>query len=137
MKTLEPLHLDDVLRDFYAAEMPAPWPALKPPADVLPLPKRAARPAWLRKFSRLAFAASVAVLLIGYLALASLFPRDPASRLPRGEHISPVPGPRKSADRVQTPATNAPQRNPTTNTRLEVIADPIPGGFIFTPGTRP
>ena len=71
-------NIDETLRDFYRSEMPDPWPTMRAPARTLPMPKRTARPVWLRSLSRLAVAASIALLLVGYLALASLFPRDNA-----------------------------------------------------------
>src|SRR5262245_55934618 len=79
---LPPGDLDAALRAFFAAEMPAPWPPFRPPAAVLPFPARRPAPArrpW--RGSRLALAASVALLALGALALpARLDPsrvRDP------------------------------------------------------------
>ena len=68
--------IDQTLRDFYRAEMPSPWPTMRAPARTLPMPRRSAKPAWMRSLSRLAVAACIALLLIGYLAVASLFPRE-------------------------------------------------------------
>lgn len=136
MKTLQPRPVDELLRDFYRAEVPAPWPALTPPADVLPLPRRASRPSWLRKGIRLAVAASVALFLVGYLALASLFPREHPIGVPEGKHIGPLDGPRKRGDRIQSPSPAGDPQRGQSPSKLELIADPIPGGFIFTPGNR-
>src|SRR5262245_38770023 len=70
MKTLHSRNLDDVLRDFYRSEMPAPWPALEAPAPA-PTPVKKPQRVRFRAISRLALAAAVAFLLIGYLAFAS------------------------------------------------------------------
>src|SRR3954471_1739881 len=59
--------LDGLLRAFYRAQLPSPWPALKAPP-----PPAARRPApgprgWPLLRSRLALAASVALLVLGSL----------------------------------------------------------------------
>jgi hypothetical protein len=61
--------IDRLLRAFYRAELPSPWPELKLPA----LP--AARPAVRRSLlpSRLALAASVLLLVLGSWLLADSF----------------------------------------------------------------
>lgn len=61
--------IDRLLRAFYRAELPSPWPELKLPAGP------AARPAvrWSLLRSRLALAASVLVLLLGSWLLADSF----------------------------------------------------------------
>jgi len=66
--------LDLMLRDFFQAEMPNPWPAFEGPPATLPLPVRGrsagrsvGRSVWR---SRLALAASVALLLAGPLLLS-------------------------------------------------------------------
>jgi hypothetical protein len=67
--------LDGLLRAFFRTETPNPWPLFQPTAarqDVLPLRPR--RSALLR--SRLALAASVALIVLGSWFLAQL-PRDP------------------------------------------------------------
>jgi hypothetical protein len=64
-KSLQPGdNLDNLLRAFYQAEMPNPWPSLEAPAR----PARKGRRTLLR--SRLALAASVALLISGLLFLA-------------------------------------------------------------------
>jgi hypothetical protein len=60
-----PEPFDNLLRGFFRAEMPEPWPTMKHPEPrILPFvrPQRASRFASTR--SRLALAASVAVLLV-------------------------------------------------------------------------
>ena len=64
---------EDLLRAFFRAEMPEPWPELKRPEPrVLPFvrPQRASRFAGTR--SRLALAASVAILLVGSWSLSGM-----------------------------------------------------------------
>jgi hypothetical protein len=66
--------LDGLLRAFYQAELPHPWPSPEVPAlrnDVLPLRSPLRRFPMLR--SRLALAASVALLVAGPLALSAYF----------------------------------------------------------------
>jgi hypothetical protein len=66
--------LDGLLRAFYQAELPHPWPSPEVPAlrnDVLPLRSSLRRFPMLR--SRLALAASVAFLVAGPLALSAYF----------------------------------------------------------------
>lgn len=71
--------IDQVLRDYYRAEMPEPFPAC-------PTPRRASVPSRSWQVARWAVAASVALLLAGYLTLAGFFPRE-SSRLDRGREI--------------------------------------------------
>jgi hypothetical protein len=71
--------IDGLLRAFYRAQVPHPWPAWKAPAagprtvPVLPAP----RPALWR--SRFALAASVALLALSSLFLPGKAPREPQS----------------------------------------------------------
>jgi hypothetical protein len=101
-----------MLRAFFRAEMPDPWPL--PPATELPCHLAVERP-WWKRTGRVALAASVGLILIGYLALASGFPRSavvgPSGLTPEGGSIgkeqllSPKRlGPRpKNLIRMQTP----------------------------------
>ena len=78
--------LEGMLRSFFRAEVPDPWPMMKAPAEpvVVKLPKPR-RSTWLRIGPRLAIAASVAFLLLGYLALGSIFPKHQQEVIIRGE----------------------------------------------------
>jgi anti-sigma factor RsiW len=69
-----PDELDRLLRDFFRAELPEPWPAWAPPEAQADRPKPAGRPRWPAVRRRLVLAASVALLLVGYLTLARAFP---------------------------------------------------------------
>jgi hypothetical protein len=62
--------MDDMLRDFFRAEMPHPWPTF-----TTPKPLRLKRPAtlWSRYAGRLALAACVGLLVAGYLGLSGYF----------------------------------------------------------------
>ena len=71
-------HMDDLLRGYFRAEMPDPWPALAAPAPATiqlppsrPIPSRQR---WFRIGARLALAASIGFILVAYLALARNFP---------------------------------------------------------------
>jgi hypothetical protein len=66
--------LEGMLRAYYKAELPNPWPSLEAPAarnDILPMRPPVRRFPMLR--SRLALAACVAFLVAGPLALSSYF----------------------------------------------------------------
>jgi hypothetical protein len=65
-------YLDKVLRTFFRAEIPNPWPAMKAPE---PLRLRTVRRPWWKRTTGLTLAASVGLLLVGYLGLASSFPK--------------------------------------------------------------
>src|SRR5262249_41689368 len=79
-----PAHdVDGVLHDFFRAEMPKPWPqsaALEEPAPPRLLRKRV----WSRNTSRWALAASIALLVAGYLTLAGSFSNSAKTGLGEG-----------------------------------------------------
>jgi negative regulator of sigma E activity len=65
-----PDDIDQLLRTFYKTQLPEPWPALAAPRrTVAPVAGRSAR-GWPLMRSRMAVAASVALLAIGSLLLA-------------------------------------------------------------------
>jgi hypothetical protein len=74
--------VEELLRRFYRAEVPHAWPA--PPA-VTPMlreakqPRRLAIGRFFRVPTRLAIAASVALLVIGYITLQTWFPEPQAT----------------------------------------------------------
>ena len=92
-----PGDLDGLLRAFFRAELPHPWPAVPTPERHSAFPQRnvatmpmngdGRRPAgiaarlaprsWTRVRSRLALAASVGLLLLGTLLLSGRFPLHP------------------------------------------------------------
>jgi hypothetical protein len=100
--------LDRLLRAFFRAELPDPWPAFEAPADEPPalLPLRPAGRASLFR-SRLALAASVALLLAGPWMLAGRFGHE--------RHAAPGVGPFDG------------------NARREKLPDPRPHMFIEQP----
>ncbi|MBL8797324.1 MAG: hypothetical protein JNM56_25710 [Planctomycetia bacterium] len=65
-----PDDLDGLLRSFFRSEMPDPWPTMKAPAAETPTLGW-----WSRSRSRLALAASVALLLIGSWLLSGSAPQ--------------------------------------------------------------
>jgi hypothetical protein len=86
--------LDGLLRAFFQAEMPHPWPALKAPPSSHTAPPAPPRRSLFR--SRLALAASVALLVTGALALPGRFtgPTGGLGKLPPGEaRRHPLPPP--------------------------------------------
>jgi hypothetical protein len=64
--------IDGLLHGYFRSQMPHPWPAFQ-----MPKPTRTKRPAsfWVRYGGRVALAASIALLVASYLALAGFFPR--------------------------------------------------------------
>jgi hypothetical protein len=93
--------LDGLLRAFYMAELPNPWPSLKAPAPrSFFMPFRPAAPRFPMLRTRLALAACVAFLVAGPLLLSAYFSRsnqDSAqtttpSALPDGSAIKVKPG---------------------------------------------
>jgi anti-sigma factor RsiW len=78
-----PEEIDGLLRAFFRAELPHPWPAMKAPAaPTAPARPAPSRPALWR--SRLALAASVAVLALGALFLPGPAPRESQGPVPPG-----------------------------------------------------
>jgi hypothetical protein len=67
-------NVDDVLQSFFRKELPDPWPA---PRVISPTSGAAKKRSWLASYSRLALVASVALVLVSYLALAARFPLEP------------------------------------------------------------
>ena len=72
--------VDDLLRAYFRAQLPQPWPELKLPAPGQPLPQR--RSLWS---SRSALAAAVTFLLLGSMALSAAFhASEPTNNNPQG-----------------------------------------------------
>jgi hypothetical protein len=67
-------YVDGLLNSFFKKEIPHPWPAAK-----LPSVERVSAHFWFGSTRRLALVASVALLLLGYLALATKFPTSSES----------------------------------------------------------
>ncbi len=67
--------MDVVLRKYFHAEMPHPWPRFNAPLGL-----RMSQPVsfWSRYAGRLALAACVTLLVAGYLTLSGYFPRTVA-----------------------------------------------------------
>ena len=70
--------VDALLGDFFRSEMPAPWPAAPLMVPQANRPRRVGS-FWSRSSGRLALAASIALLVAGYLALSAYFPSRPAN----------------------------------------------------------
>jgi hypothetical protein len=89
--------VDSLLREFFQAEMPHPWPALSVPRSARPARDTSVRS---RYTGRLALAACIAVLVAGYLTLSGSFPRQQSST--GVETVSPDIGSKEP--RTKTPA---------------------------------
>jgi hypothetical protein len=91
-------NVDQYLRAFFQKEMPDPWPPANVPS---PQKRQGVNFGW---YVRLVIAASLALVLVGYLTLASMFP--------------PTPEPGLSIDRSQTigmkPHVHAPRNTDAT-----------------------
>lgn len=74
-----PDNLDGLLRAFYRAEMPDPWPALQPSVSREVVPFRPTN-RWSSQRSRWVLAASVVLLLISQLFLSGQLPDYSAAR---------------------------------------------------------
>jgi hypothetical protein len=76
-------NLDNLLRAYFQAEMPNPWPSLEAPPRRLRVasPRPAAKSGGSLLRSRLALAASIALLVSGPLFLAGSFPDAAAPKL--------------------------------------------------------
>jgi hypothetical protein len=77
--------LDGLLRSFFQAELPDPWPVLRPPVTPAAPPARSRGRRWGSFRSRFALAASVGLLVVGQLFLSSAFHMD---RPPQGGDAS-------------------------------------------------
>lgn len=67
--------VDELLREYFQTQMPKPWPALRVSPSVK---ARRVGSFWSGSPGRLALAASIALLVAGYLTLAGYFPQRPA-----------------------------------------------------------
>jgi hypothetical protein len=124
--------VDQLLRAFYRAEMPDPWPSFEAPADaptVLPFSAPGARRAMFGR-SRLALAASVALLIGGLWFVSGKFVSEPA---PRHDDL-----------RYSDPEATRTQPGPKAPYDIKVYIDVKPngvtefkavGGFIEEPPT--
>lgn len=129
--------IDDLLRDHFRGAMPQPWPRFQPP-----MAHRPAKvvPFWGGSRMRLALAASIALLLSGYLAVAGLFPRatdatgpalenqsGPIGNRPGVRPVQVIPGPARD---VTTPGgQGAKMLEETTNEdRPTIIINVLPTG---------
>src|SRR5688572_27365360 len=74
-ETMTDSQTEQLLTRYFQAEMPKPWPAFRAPevngASVPMVSSSRRKTRWM---GRMALAASVAFLFLGYLALANMFP---------------------------------------------------------------
>jgi hypothetical protein len=109
--------IDGLLRAFFRAELPHPWPAMKAPAapQTAPVPSPPPRPALWR--SRLALAASVALLALGSLLLPG--------KAPPGPQAAPGIGP-GSAKREKVKSSLSLEQAPDGPTKIKVEVQYLP-----------
>jgi hypothetical protein len=131
--------LDALLGRFFKGEMPNPWPAFQPPAPRRTLPMPASRPEPPRRFvfgSRLALAASVALLMLCGWLLSGRFATPTVPTLPSV-------GPGGTADRngglppllgtpeVPPPEMKSPVKGKVSPLTLEQGKDGYTGGKVI------
>jgi hypothetical protein len=107
--------VDGLLRNFYQAELPNPWPSLEAPAAknvILPFRPAAKRFPMLR--TRLALAACVAFLVAGPLALSAYL----------------------SGTNTNTAATSVPGMEPTADRRNSNLPPRVVGESLTGPGVN-
>jgi hypothetical protein len=63
--------LDELLHDYFQAQIPQPWPTFKAP---LSLRQNRTASFWSRSAGRMALAACIALMVAGYLTLGGFFP---------------------------------------------------------------
>jgi hypothetical protein len=133
-------NLDDLLRAFFRAEMPSPWPKApptpsRPALRLLPVPAAAPRRPRVLTRSRLALAASVALMLGGAWFLSRTATPHP------GHGTTPITTTDPGADRFDgyrrvrpdvTPRVPADTR---IETREEIIISPDGARIKVTVGT--
>jgi hypothetical protein len=104
------MEVDRLLSDFYRAQLPHPWPALRLPRPAV----RRSVPGFAHNMRRLALAASVMLALGAYWALAGTFAHSTSHSLPGGgpelnennlKHNAPVQH-LVPMERQRTPAGN-------------------------------
>ena len=132
-----PDDVDKILRAFFRRQMPDPWPLMEAPVLRRIAPAAVARPArrWPLLRSRLALAASVALLATGLFLLAEAFQGRPQHQepvLPSG----PTANGRNGVEGVLHPAPPPPpklkinesliQEPSGTTIKVEVIVWPLP-----------
>ena len=116
-----PANLDGLIHRFFRAQMPEPWPVLKPPAT----PSVPTESALLRRRSlfrsRLTLAASLLILLIGQFLVSGMLPSS--SRFAT------------AGDRGKTEATHRKLRSPKPASDLkktEATPTPLDKGMLIS-----
>jgi hypothetical protein len=97
--------MDDMLHDYFQSEKPHPWPSFRAPREM-----RTKTPVslWSRTGGRLALAGSIALLVLGYLAIGAFFPRSQT----RLDNETQDIGHREKSPKKVTPPVQAPEQSP-------------------------
>jgi hypothetical protein len=77
-----PDEVDALLRRFFRAQMPSPWPTFQPPAEPRVLSPVVRPDRWGQVRSRFALAAAIALLVLGSFVLSGLSPSPRAAATP-------------------------------------------------------
>jgi len=99
-----PEQLDALLRSFFRAEMPDPWPVLKAPAEEPFRAEHRPAPRWTAFRSRMALAASITLLVLGSWCFSakapdySLPPQDTSGSTGTADKSFPKKAPAKTSN---------------------------------------
>lgn len=104
-----PEHIDRVLRTFFVAQMPAPWPAA-PAVSAAPTPAPTLHRSWQRVFAprQLALVAAVLLFVLGYFAVSHSFPD--AQTAPAAPGARPLISRELEGPRAPTPQPIVPRQ---------------------------
>jgi hypothetical protein len=102
--------VDEMLHDYFQSEMPHPWPAFQTPRTMR---TKTHASLWSRTGGRLALAGSIALLVLGYLALGAFFPRSQTKLDNETQDI----GHREKSPKKLTLPVQAPERSPIDHIR--------------------
>ena len=113
--------MDDLLHDYFQAEMPQPWPSFKTPK-----PARARQPVsvFSRYAGRVALAACVALLVAGYFTLGQSFP-GPQTNNGLQDVIPPV-GLKDGSKKADRPKADKKRAGDPVLDRLEPMGNDFP-----------
>jgi len=120
------MEVDRLLSDFYKAQMPHPWPALRLPGVTA---ARRPVPRFAHSMRRLALAATVVLALVAYWGLAGMFSHPAARPLPGdGAEINQNNMNRGAPVRHLVPMER--QRTPAGND-VQLFEEDTPSGIVI------
>jgi hypothetical protein len=121
-----PEDIDGLLRAFYRAEMPDPWPTMKAPFRSVATALSPKRNGWSGFGSRFALAATVGLCLVGSLLLAMIFPTGLGSRPTLPEHFAPNPYQEFQTQTEKGQPVQVKERHTGNTTIIKISRIPLP-----------